>query len=180
MIASAGNLSILRADLNLSSVTVLSTAIPHTIGLAPDQTVVTEWSPGAGLRVGILGWTSRVFTSGLHGPVLLPGVSPVHVVFPVWGQRLWTLASLSIEDASPVLTYVGPNHPEAFRGQIEQVIVSIGLTVDSMSGAGLATEDVLAQPLALVEVSHASRLQNQGVTTRLDIFFQTISLADEH
>ena len=42
MIASAGNLSILRADLNLSSVTVLSTAIPHTIGLAPDQTVVTE------------------------------------------------------------------------------------------------------------------------------------------
>ena len=116
MITSACDLSILRADLNISSITVLSTAVPHSIGLGPDKTVVTEGAPGAGFSVGVLGGSSSVLTGGLHGPVLLPGVGPVHVVLPVRGQGLWTLASLSVEDASPVLAYLRSNHPDPGPG----------------------------------------------------------------
>ena len=42
MIAVAGDLSIAGAHLHLASVTVLSTAVPHSISLRPDEAVITE------------------------------------------------------------------------------------------------------------------------------------------
>ena len=80
MVASAGDLPITGADLNLSCITVRSTAVLDSIGLRPDVAVVTEVAPGAGLSVGVVGGVlPSSITHHRHRPVRLPGVCPVPV-----------------------------------------------------------------------------------------------------
>ena len=67
MVASAGDLPITGADLNLSCIAVRSAAVPHPIRLCPDVAVVTEVSPGAGLSVGVGGGVlTPSLTDNLH------------------------------------------------------------------------------------------------------------------
>ena len=78
VVASAGDLPITGADLNLSCITVRGTAVPHPIRLCPDVAVITELSPGAGLAVGVGGGVlPPSLTHHSQGPVWLPGVCPV-------------------------------------------------------------------------------------------------------
>ena len=78
MVAGTGDLPITGADLDISGITVRGAAVLDSVRLGPDVTVVTEVSPGAGLSVGVVGGVlSPSITHHRHGPVRLPGVSPV-------------------------------------------------------------------------------------------------------
>ena len=78
VVAGTGDLPITGADLNVPGVAVRGAAVLDSIRLGPDVTVVTEVSPGAGLSVGLVGGVlPPSITHHRHGPVRLPGVSPV-------------------------------------------------------------------------------------------------------
>ena len=80
VVASAGDLPITGADLNLSCIAVRGAAVLDSIRLRPDVAVVTEVAPGAGLSVGVVGGVlPPSLTHHSQGPVWLPGVCPVPV-----------------------------------------------------------------------------------------------------
>ena len=92
MVTPASDISVAGAHLHVAVVAVRGAAVPdhdsvhimvitlhllHAISLSPVVTAVTIAAPGARVRLRVGGGAGVTLTSGLQGPVLLPGVHPV-------------------------------------------------------------------------------------------------------
>merc|ERR1719365_406036 len=53
-------------------------------------------------------------------------------------------------------------------GQIEHVVVAVGLSVDTLARAGAPREDIVTKSTTLIEVSHPPGVQPEGVTAGAD------------
>merc|ERR1719232_2241500 len=136
MVTPTIDISVAGADLHVSVVAVRGAAVLYAVSHRPVVTVVTVGAPGAGVRLRVRGGGGGPLTPGLQRPVLLPGVHPVHVILPVTGQALGTLAPVPVEDAPEVLAHCRPDHPHAGARQEKKVIIPTLLGVNSPARGG--------------------------------------------